>query len=94
MVEPISLPGQPDIEYHPNEAKYRERTAKRLRENPNLPSTPLPSPFPRQVSGPIVWEGADWTNEDQWVYRLSPSELDEIHAGMEHFKGAASSLKS
>ncbi|TFK27344.1 Clavaminate synthase-like protein [Coprinopsis marcescibilis] len=77
---------QPDIAYQPDEAKYRAREARRLAEDPSLPKVPLPEGFPRQVEGPIVWKGSDWTNEDQWVYRLSPEELAEIQTGLDHFK--------
>ncbi|KAF9463721.1 hypothetical protein BDZ94DRAFT_1235994 [Collybia nuda] len=77
---------QPDIEYHPDEIKWRARTARRLAENPGLEKVPLPEGFPKQVEGPIVWEGSDWVNEDQWVYNLSSSELEEIEGGLKHFK--------
>ena len=83
--------GQPDISYHPDESKFKERTARRLAEDPSLPNTPLPSRYPKKVTGPIVWEGKDWTKEDQWVYHLSPEELQEINAGLVHFKGSVSS---
>lgn len=78
---------QPDIEYHPDEAKFRARTARLLAENPNLPQTPLRAGFPLKVEGPIVWEGKDWTSEDQWVYKLSAVELQEINEALAHFKG-------
>ncbi|KAG6918013.1 hypothetical protein DXG01_016865 [Tephrocybe rancida] len=62
---------QPDIEYHPDEAKYRARSSRLLTENPDRVNVSLPDGFPSRVEGPIVWEGKDWTNEDQWVYRLN-----------------------
>ncbi|KAL0576214.1 hypothetical protein V5O48_005781 [Marasmius crinis-equi] len=83
----VTAPTQPDISYHPDEKKFRERTARRLAENPSLPETPLPPGYPKKVESPIVWEGKDWTSEDQWVYRLSPEELKEIDEGLAHFKG-------
>jgi len=79
-------PKQPDIEYHPNLEKYLQRTCRRLVENPDLPKTPLPSGFPEQVNGPIVWEGNDWVSEDQWVYCLSEMELNEISGALQHFR--------
>ncbi|KAK6498347.1 hypothetical protein TWF481_010938 [Arthrobotrys musiformis] len=78
---------QPDIEYHPNPAKYHTRTQLRLNADPNLPNKPLPSGFPARVEGPIVWEGKDWTDEKQWVYELSLAELKEIEDAVEYFKG-------
>jgi len=70
---------QSDIEYHPDEAKYCARTARRLAENPSLANVALPKGFQPKVEGPIIWEGKDWTREDQWLYNLNTEELDEIH---------------
>ncbi|KAF5330692.1 hypothetical protein D9619_006049 [Psilocybe cf. subviscida] len=78
---------QPDIQYHPDYSKYVARTARRLAEHPNLPNLPLPSGFPDKVEGPIVWKGEDWTSEEQWVYKLSDAELQEIDEAVHHFKG-------
>ncbi|KAL0947545.1 hypothetical protein HGRIS_013641 [Hohenbuehelia grisea] len=86
------VPRQPDIEYHPDEEKYHARTARRLAENPSLPLVPLPEGFPAKVEGPNVWEGKDWTSEDQWVYKLSDAELVEIDAALAHFKGLGQPL--
>lgn len=81
------LAQQPDIEYHPDEAKYKARTARRLAEDPTLPNIALPEGFPAKVEGPIVWEGKDWTSEDQWVYQLSDAELKEIDDAITYFNG-------
>ncbi|KAF9463720.1 hypothetical protein BDZ94DRAFT_1321661 [Collybia nuda] len=81
-----ATPQQPDIGYHPDADKWCARTAHRLTENPDLAKIPLPEGFPKQVEGPIVWEGSDWVNEDQWVYNLSPTELGEIDNALNHFK--------
>lgn len=63
-----------------------QRRSRRLAENLKLPSVPLPDGFPKEVSGPIVWEGKDWKNEEQWVYRLNEAELKEIDDALDHFK--------
>ncbi|EAU89841.2 taurine catabolism dioxygenase TauD [Coprinopsis cinerea okayama7 len=89
---PFAVAVQPDIGYHPDEAKWKERTARRLSEDPSLPNTPLPDGFPSQVLGPIVWEGKDWECEDQWVYTLSEEQLREIDFGLNHFKGKLDSI--
>jgi hypothetical protein len=81
---------QPDIEYHPDEAKYRARRTRRFAENPDLANAPLPDGFPKKVEGPIVWEGDDWTDEEQWVYNLSNTELKEISNALTHFKSLSS----
>ncbi|KAF9013811.1 Clavaminate synthase-like protein [Hymenopellis radicata] len=87
LTETISAPQAPDIGYHPDEAKWRARTAQRLAQDPKLRSVPLPEGFPAKVEGPIVWEGKDWTDESQFVYRLSTAELKEINEALAHFKG-------
>ena len=77
---------QPDIDYHPDIEKYRQRTVLRLKADPTLPNTPLPAGFPPEVEHPSVWEGKDWTNEEQWVYKLSEEELEEIDDALKHFE--------
>lgn len=77
---------QPDISYHPNEDKWKKRTEGRLRENPSLLSETLPEGFPEKLESPLVWEGKDWTSEEQWVYNLSKEELEEIDAALKHFR--------
>ncbi|KAF7777585.1 hypothetical protein Agabi119p4_3657 [Agaricus bisporus var. burnettii] len=86
---PIAIASQPDIQYHPDLAKYKERTARRLHQDPDLVKTSLPPGFPEKVEGPVVWEGKDWTSEDQWVYRLSNDELQEINDALKYFEGLA-----
>ncbi|KAF8890087.1 hypothetical protein BD779DRAFT_1469417 [Infundibulicybe gibba] len=71
---------QPDITYHPDRAGWLARTARRLREDPSLPNTPLPAGFPSRVTSPLVWEGKDWQDEKEWVYELGEKHLKEIDA--------------
>ncbi|KAF5379909.1 hypothetical protein D9757_007223 [Collybiopsis confluens] len=86
QTETISPAALPDISYHPDETKYKRRTARRLAENPDLPNTALPPGYPSKIEGPIVWEGKDWTSEDQWVFHLSSEQLQEIDGALAHFK--------
>ncbi|TVY73503.1 Taurine hydroxylase-like protein SAT17 [Lachnellula suecica] len=75
---------QPDISYHPDFEKYQLRTErlKRLR-----PATPvLPAGFPAQLTGGLVWEGKDFTDEKQWTFSLDESHLAEIHRALGNFK--------
>jgi hypothetical protein len=83
---PVAVLAQPDIDYHPDLAKYKARTARRLEQTPELLKATLPPGFPPKVEGPVVWEGKDWTSEDQWVYKLSDEELQEIEEGMKYFE--------
>ncbi|KDR86131.1 hypothetical protein GALMADRAFT_52396 [Galerina marginata CBS 339.88] len=85
--DPPSVPQQPDIAYHPDEAKWKARTARRLAEDPSLPQTPLPEGFPKKLDSPLVWEGKDWTDPTQWEYELSPEQLKEIDDAVKHFHG-------
>ncbi|KAF8636781.1 hypothetical protein AX16_010982 [Volvariella volvacea WC 439] len=79
-------PTQPDIGYHPDDARWKARTARRLAEDPSLPETPLPEGFPAHLDSPLVWEGEDWTDEKQWTYDLSTEHLKEIDDAVKHFK--------
>ncbi|KAG6853962.1 hypothetical protein C0991_012108 [Blastosporella zonata] len=78
---------QPDIEYHPNEAKWKARTARRLAEDPSLLNTPLPDGFPAKVDSPLVWQGSDWNDEKEWVHELDSDQLKEIDDALKHFRG-------
>jgi hypothetical protein len=51
--------------------------------HPNLEK--LPRGFPEQLTGPIVWEGEDFENEDDWTLALNAEQLEEIHGALEHF---------
>ncbi|KAF8870697.1 hypothetical protein CPB84DRAFT_1906413 [Gymnopilus junonius] len=84
----VSIPDNqsPDIQYHPSYENFIQRRFRRLAENSKLASVPLPDGFPKEVSGPIVWEGKDWKSGDQWVYKLSGSELTEINDALGHFR--------
>jgi hypothetical protein len=93
-VTPTTAEAQPDIAYHPDEAKWRARTARRLAADPTLPKQPLPQGFPERVDGPIVWEGKHFTHEDQWVVKLTDAQLQEIDDALRHFQSKRSSLSS
>ncbi|KAL0959090.1 hypothetical protein HGRIS_014388 [Hohenbuehelia grisea] len=86
------ISGQPDIEYHPDSAKYRARTASRLASDPSLLATPLPEGFPAKLEGPIIWEGRDWTQENHWIYRLTNVEITEIDEALAYFKALSKPL--
>ncbi|KAG5652861.1 hypothetical protein H0H81_003360 [Sphagnurus paluster] len=87
MATILNQPSQPDIAYHPDPEKWRTRTARRLTEDPTLPSTPLPDGFPPNLDSPLVWEGKDWLDESKWVHQLSEVELKEIDDAVRHFRG-------
>ncbi|TVY33449.1 Taurine hydroxylase-like protein [Lachnellula subtilissima] len=75
---------QPDISYHPNFEKYQLRTERLKPQRPVNPS--LPTGFPAQLTGGLVWEGKDFTDENQWTLSLTDSQLQEIHEALLKFK--------
>lgn len=77
--------GAPDVTYQPDYEKWRARTARRLKEDPNLPNMPLPEGFPTQLESPLVWDATDYTDESQWVYQLSDVHLREIDDAVKYF---------
>ncbi|KLU91232.1 taurine catabolism dioxygenase TauD [Magnaporthiopsis poae ATCC 64411] len=77
-------PGQPDISYAPDIAKYQERTARRLRDE--VLSKELPDGFPTELKGDLVWEGNSLAETYDWTYVLSAEQLAEIDAAVRHFK--------
>lgn len=85
----VTVPGQPDIEYHPDEAKWKARTARRLAEDLSLPSTPLPAGFPQKLDSPLVWQGSDWKDEKEWVYELNADQLKEVDDALKHFRSTS-----
>ncbi|KAH8825797.1 hypothetical protein DL96DRAFT_1670168 [Flagelloscypha sp. PMI_526] len=83
----VPTPGGPDIIYHPDEVKYKARTERRLKEDPSLPTTPLPAGFPTKLESPLVWEGKDYEEkgEKEWTYDLNAQELEEIDDALKSF---------
>ncbi|KAJ3514730.1 hypothetical protein NLJ89_g2199 [Agrocybe chaxingu] len=82
----VNAATQPEIDYHPNEAQWKGRSARRLAEDPLLPQTPLPEGFPKKLESPLVWDEKDWTDASQWEYKLSVQQLKEIDDALKHFK--------
>jgi hypothetical protein len=75
---------QPDISYHPDFEKYQLRTERLKAQRPSNPS--LPTAFPQELTGPLVWEGHDFTDESEWTFTLSEKQLDEIQNALDSFK--------
>lgn len=84
-VETITVPRQPDIQYHPEYEKYKERTRRR-KETETLQTT-LPKGFPQKLVSPLVWEGKDVVKGENWIYHLKDAELDELDAALRSYKG-------
>lgn len=77
-------PGQPDIQYAPDYAKYQARGARRV-QTEELP-TSVPEGFPDQLEGKMVWEGETLADTYDWTYVLKEDQLAEIDEAVKHFK--------
>ena len=84
-VETNTVPRQPDIQYHPDYEKYKERTRQR-KETETLQTT-LPAGFPQKLVSPLVWEGSEVVKGENWIYHLKDAELEEVDAALKSFKG-------
>ncbi|KAJ5664133.1 hypothetical protein N7507_004864 [Penicillium longicatenatum] len=80
----ITRPSQPDIQYHPDWAKYQARS--RQRKKIETLQTSLPAGFPQRLVSPLVWDGKGIEKHDDWIYQLSDAQLDEIDAALVSFK--------
>lgn len=83
-------PGQPDIEYTPDPHKYRARTARRQAEE-ELGNS-LPPGFPQKLESPLVWDGESVKESYNWTYELTADDVEEIEAGLKHFKCTSLSM--
>jgi hypothetical protein len=82
---------QPDISYHPDFKKYQLRTE---RIKAHLPAnTTIPTGFPKELKGPLVWEGKYFTEERDWTVSVNETQLHEIHQALIYFKCEKSSLR-
>ncbi|KAF9894446.1 hypothetical protein FE257_007949 [Aspergillus nanangensis] len=76
---------QADIDYAPNEEKWRARTERRLKTE--TLSTDLPPGFPRQLSSPLVWDGQNVQKAgNDWTYELSGGDLEEVERALRYFQ--------
>ena len=74
---------QPDISYHPDYEKYQLRSKRVKAQLTN--NDGFPAEFPRQLTGPLVWEGSDFTEESEWTLVLNEAQLLEINEALAYF---------
>lgn len=43
--------------------------------------------FPQSIDLPGAWQGNQFSDESEYVYHLSSSEIDEVENALSHFKG-------
>ena len=46
-----------------------------------------------KLESPLVWEGKDFVNGEEWTYNLNVDELREIDEALKYFKGARATLE-
>ncbi|KZZ98366.1 Taurine catabolism dioxygenase TauD/TfdA [Moelleriella libera RCEF 2490] len=85
--QPTGPPGQPDIAYTPDWDSYQDRI-KRRQETERIDSGTLPPGFPAKLHSSLAWTGATVTDQYQWSYELSQSDLAEIQQALESFKAS------
>ncbi|KAF7548799.1 hypothetical protein G7Z17_g6838 [Cylindrodendrum hubeiense] len=73
-----------DIGYEVNEDAFMRRSEARLAGG-GLPSA-VPSGFPTQMSGPLVWDKDSFPDETEYVYYLTEADKEEIHLALAYFK--------
>lgn len=77
-------PGQPNIKYAPDYDNWQARAAHRLATE-NLPAE-VPEGFPKELTGPTVWEGSSLAESYDWTYVLTGEQLVEIDRAVAHFQ--------
>jgi hypothetical protein len=46
--------------------------------------------FPHSINLPGAWDGNQFANENDYIYHLSSSEIQELRDALSHFKGSVS----
>ena len=74
-----------NIDWVPDSALFEKRAAD-LSSGSDKRSTELPKGWPIQLSGPLVWSGSE-LEEDEYTYKLSETEVQEIEQALSPAKG-------
>ncbi|KAK0708519.1 hypothetical protein B0H67DRAFT_341743 [Lasiosphaeris hirsuta] len=73
-----------DISYEIDEEKYLARAAARVKAG-NLP-TEVPAGWPKELTGPLVWDSSSFPDESEYVYTLSAADKAELLSALAVFK--------
>ncbi|KAK3349051.1 hypothetical protein B0T25DRAFT_233231 [Lasiosphaeria hispida] len=73
-----------DISYEIDEEKYLARAAARVKAG-NLP-TEVPAGWPKELTGPLVWDSNSFPDESEYVYTLTDADKAELLAALAAFK--------
>lgn len=77
-------PGQPDITYTPDFAKYQQRSAQR--KSREVLQTHLPEGLPKQLTGTLVWDGDSVKASYNWTFSLSEEQVEEVRKALRYFQ--------
>lgn len=80
---------RPDIDWIPSYKVFKERV-QRLASLPLNRPTTLPRGWPSEITSERVWSGSDFASEDDYVVRLTPSDISEIESALSFFKSLSS----
>jgi hypothetical protein len=86
----ITSARQPDISYTPDLDNYLARVKRRL-ESETL-SKDLPMGFPVKLKSDLVWDKNNIAPRFDWIYQLTVADLEDIEAGLQHFKDTGKPL--
>ena len=84
--ENSSLPAA-NTQYEVDETKYHALVDRRLRAG-GLEKD-VPAGWPKAVRGSLVWKGADFDHESEYVLRLSNHDRNEIQQALRFFNGGS-----
>jgi len=82
---------RPDIDWIPSYKVYRDRVERLASLGLDRPNT-VPEGWPAQVDTERAWSGSDFKSEDDFSFQFSSEDLEEIHAGLIHFKSLPGNL--
>ena len=80
---------RPEIGYLPDEQNFQERAARLAAQGDLSADSSRPAGFPERMEGPRVWSGKDLGDEDSYAVHLTPSDIEEVEAALESFKGTS-----
>ncbi len=74
-----------DIGWIPDYDKFKARSAEQQRNK--YRESDVPKGWPAAVCGPLVRSGEDFRDECRYIFRLSPSAVEEAEAALAFVKG-------
>jgi hypothetical protein len=88
----LDVPG-PDIQWNPSFATYQQRVSALSKLRTDRP-TSVPAGFPAKVDAPWMWDGSEFSDENEFVFHLGEEDIDEIEQALSSFKGGDTKIRS